>query len=187
VRRAVLIFTLFWVVVDGGTSWAQIKLYRAAIRGKVLDARGRSTVGSRAPEIQVTRWVIGEGIKHLSDLRNKMVVLPFSSAYNRAAQASNAALKKLHAALQARGRDDVVILALYDASAGADEVAAYAAAEGLRFPIGLVEATRNLGADSASFRAYGVRQLPTLFVIDREGIVRAVNPKPEDLTRLTGG
>jgi hypothetical protein len=69
----------------------------------------------------------------------------------------------------------------------ADEVAAYAAAEGLRFPIGLVEATRNLGADSASFRAYGVRQLPTLFVIDREGIVRAVNPKPEDLTRLTGG
>jgi hypothetical protein len=119
VRRAVLFFTLVWVVAEGGTSWAQIKLYRAAIRGKALDARGRPAVGARAPEIQVTRWVNDAGVKHLSDLRNKMVVLQFSSAHNRAAQASNAALKKLHDALQARGRDDVVILALYDASAGA--------------------------------------------------------------------
>jgi hypothetical protein len=64
-------------------------------------------------------------------------------------------------------------------------VASYAQAEGLPIPIGLVEQTRNLGADSETFRAYGVRRLPTVFVIDQEGIVRAVDPAPGELARLT--
>ena len=52
------------------------------------------------------------------------------------------------------------------------------------FPIGLVEPTREDGLDSAAFRAYGVRQLPALFLIEGEGIIRAVNPDREALLRL---
>jgi uncharacterized GH25 family protein len=141
-------------------------------------------VGASAPELRIGRWVNGEGVPSMSTLRGKSVVLQFSTAYNRAAHASNEALKALHARLREAGRSDVVILAVYDASATAEEVASYAREEGLPFPIGLVEGSRNLGADSAAFQAYGVRQLPTVFVIDREGAVRAINPTAEELTRV---
>jgi RNA polymerase sigma factor (sigma-70 family) len=136
-------------------------------------------VGTHAPDVQVARWLNGASIKSLRDLRGKVVVLQFSSAFNNAAKASNEMLKALH------GKAGVVVLAIYDASASADEVAAYAKAEKLPFPIGIVEETKNLGADSAAFKAYGVRQLPTVFVIDQEGILQAVNPTKEELTRLT--
>jgi protocatechuate 3,4-dioxygenase beta subunit/peroxiredoxin len=141
-------------------------------------------VGTRAPEISVARWVNGDGPSSLSALRGKRVVLQFSGAYNRAARASNEALRTLHARLQEAGRTDVAILAIYDASASAAEVAAYAREEGLPFPIGLVEPGRSLGLDSAAFRAYGVRRLPAVFVIDRDGIVRAVDPMPGEVARL---
>jgi peroxiredoxin len=140
-------------------------------------------VGVTAPEIRVARWLNGDGVTSWTALRGKTVVLQFSSAYNRAARASNEALKALHARLREAGRNDVVILAVYDASAPADEVAAYARSEGLPFPIGLVEPSRNLGVDSAAFRAYGVRRLPALFVIDRDGILRAIDPDGEELAR----
>jgi uncharacterized GH25 family protein/peroxiredoxin len=140
--------------------------------------------GERAPEIPVARWVNGTGPASLAALRGKTVVLQFSAAYNRAAGQSNHVLSALHTNLRAAGRSDVVILALYDSSASPEEVAAYAQAEGLQFPIGLVEQTRNQGMDSRAFKAYGVRRLPTVFVIDGEGIVRAVDPDRETLLRL---
>lgn len=144
----------------------------------------RIGVGTRAPEISVAQWVNGDGPSSLSALRGKNVVLQFSGAYNRAARASNEALRALHARLQEAGRADVVILAVYDASASAEEVATYAREVGLPFPIGLVEPGRSLGLDSAAFRAYGVRRLPAVFVIDRDGIVRAVDPTPGEVARL---
>jgi hypothetical protein len=90
-------------------------------------------------------------------------------------------------------------VALYDAFVSIEEAAAYAREEGLSFPIGIVHAGvgggqsarfpapgRTPGAEGASFLAYGVRQLPTVLVIDPEGVVRAVNPSAEELSRLPG-
>jgi carboxypeptidase family protein len=140
--------------------------------------------GTRAPEIQVTEWVNGTAVPSLAALRGKTVLLQFSSAYNSAAKGSNAALKALQARLQEENRSDVVILALYDSSASTLEVEAYARAEGLSFPIGIVQPARNAGPGDGAFPAYGVRRLPTLIVIDAEGIVRAVDPDRESLMRL---
>lgn len=153
-------------------------------REEALPAPTALKAGACAPEIQATRWINGTGVPGLSALRGKTVLLQFSSAYNRAAVASNAALKALSARLKAAGRGDVVILALYDSAAPAGEVEAYARSEGLLFPIGLVEETRNQGLDSAAFKAYGVRHLPTVFLIDREGMIRAVDPTREELMAL---
>ena len=154
----------------------------------VLDPMGQPTasrtplpVGARAPEIPMARWVNGTGVSSLAALRGKTVVLQLSSAYNRAAKTSNAALTALDAKLKAAGRHDVAILALYDSSTSAAEVEAYAQSEGLPFPIGLVEHTPNAGLDSAPFQAYGVRGLPTVFLIDPDGVVRAVDPTREEL------
>jgi protocatechuate 3,4-dioxygenase beta subunit len=141
-------------------------------------------VGAPAPEISVAQWVNGEGVRSLEELRGKTVVLQFSSAYNAAAKETNAALKALDAGLKARGRADVVILAIYDASIPAEEVARYVREEGLPFPIGIVAPTRSHGVDRTTFQAYGVRQLPTLFVIDGKGTVQSINPTGEALMRL---
>jgi hypothetical protein len=144
-------------------------------------------VGTRAPEISVARWVNGEGPPSLSTLRGKNVVLQFSGAYNRAARASNEALKSLQARLREAGRTDVAILAIFDASASAAEVAAYAREEGLPFVIGLASENGKAGEETASFQAFGVRRLPTLFLIDAAGVVQAVDPPREVLMRLAGG
>ena len=136
--------------------------------------------GTPAPEIEVTRWINGAGARSLSELRGRRVVLQFSAAYNRAARESNHVLSALQTTLRAAGRDDVVIFALYDGSIPAGEAEAYARSEGLSFPIGLVAG----GVESPAFRAYGVRRLPTLFAIDAQGIVRAVDPGPEALLKL---
>jgi hypothetical protein len=141
---------------------------------------GRPVAGQPAPEIQAARWVNGEGVPNLKALRGKTVVLLFSSAHNPAANATNAALKALHAALAAARREDVVILAFYDGSFPAEEVADYARREALPFPIGLGEPR----TDGPTFEAYGVDLLPALFVIDGQGIVRAVDPSPEEIARL---
>jgi len=141
-------------------------------------------VGTRAPDIRVARWVNGAGPGSLAELRGKTVILQFSAAYNRAAEPSNLVLKSLHAALKEKGKSDTLLLALYDPSMPAEEVDAYAKAEGLPFPVGLVEAARERGPGSAGFEAYGVRQLPSVLVIDRVGIVRAVNPTREELLKL---
>ena len=109
----------------------------------------------------MAQWVNGTVFFSLAALRGKTVVLQFSSAYNSAARASNAALRSLQAKLKESRKTDVAILALYDGSASAQEIETYAGSEGLSFPIGRVEETRNHGLDSAAFLAYGVRQLPT--------------------------
>jgi hypothetical protein len=131
--------------------------------------------------LQVTQWVGGAGVPSLAALRGKTVLLQFSSAYNSAAKASNAALAALSARLKAASRDDIVILALYDSSSSAAEVESYARAEGLPFPIGLIEPGHGGEMDSPTVQAYGVRHLPTLFLIDRDGIIRAVDPAPQEL------
>jgi len=136
--------------------------------------------GTPAPEIEVTRWINGAGVRSLSELRGRHVALQFSAAYNRAAMESNHVLSALQTSLRAAGRDDVVILALYDGTIPAGEAEAYARSEGLSFPIGLVAG----GVECPTFRAYGVRRLPTLFGIDRDGTIRAADPAPEELTRL---
>jgi peroxiredoxin len=140
-------------------------------------------VGAPAPDFPVVQWVNGTGINHVSELRGKTVVLQFSYAFSGPARPSNSELKTLHAELKAAGRNDVVILAVYEAAAP-DNVAGYARAEGLPFPIGIAEEPRALGRQSAAFEAYGIRELPTVFVIDAEGILRSVNPTREELRGL---
>jgi protocatechuate 3,4-dioxygenase beta subunit len=147
-------------------------------------APGALKVGALAPGLQVARWINGAGIRGLDEARGKVVVLFFSAAFSPAAKEWNATLKALYARLKAEGRQDVLLLGLYDASVGAEDAAAYVTAEALPFPVGLAEPTRNLGADSVVFRAYGIRRLPTVVVIGTGGLLRAVDAAPGELAAL---
>jgi peroxiredoxin len=136
--------------------------------------------GDPAPEIAAAQWLNGGGARSLKSLRGQVVVLQFATPYNPAVEAASDRLNALRRKYGARG---VSILALYDASLPPGETAAYVRARRLPYPVGLVPQTPLLGWNSAPFKRYGVYAVPSLFVIDRSGKVRAVNPSPAELER----
>jgi peroxiredoxin len=136
--------------------------------------------GDRAPDLEVAQWLNGEGPESLKALRGKVVVLQFATAYNPAVEAQNEVLKALHVKYASQG---LVILAIYDASLSPQDTAAYVRAQGLPYPIGLVQGSRRLGWDRPAFKNYGVRSVPSLFVIGPQGRFRWVNPPLDELER----
>jgi len=139
--------------------------------------------GAAAPEITVAQWLNGQDGKALKALRGQVVLLLFGTPHNPAVEAASEQL----AALQRKyGRRGVAILAIYDASLPAAETAAYVKARGLPYPVAVVPASPQLGWNSAPFKRYGVHSVPSLFLIDRQGMLRAVDPSREELEAALG-
>jgi len=134
--------------------------------------------GDAAPEITVAQWLTGPHGPRLQALRGRIVVLQFACAHNPAVEAETARLDALRRRF---GRRGVTFLSIYDASLPAAETAAYVKARGITHAAGMVAATPQLGWNSPAFRSYGVNAVPSLFVIDRTGRIRAVDPSPTEL------
>jgi protocatechuate 3,4-dioxygenase beta subunit len=134
--------------------------------------------GAAAPEITVAQWLNGQDGKALKALRGQVVLLLFGTPHNPAVEAASEQL----AALQRKyGRRGMAIMAIYDASLPAAETAAYVKARGLPYPVAIVPASPQLGWNSDPFKRYGVHSVPSLFLIDRQGTLRAVNPSLGEL------
>jgi protocatechuate 3,4-dioxygenase beta subunit len=119
----------------------------------------------------------------LQELRGQVVLLMFGAAYNPAVEAASEQLAALHRKYAGRG---VAIMAIYDASLPAAETAAYVKARRLPYPVAIVPASPQLGWNSTPFKRYGVYSVPSLFLIDRQGTLRAVNPPREELEAALG-
>jgi hypothetical protein len=137
--------------------------------------------GDAAPEITVARWLTGPRAPRLQGLRGQVVVLQFACAHNPAVEAETARLDALR---RRYGRLGVTFLSIYDASLPTAETAAYVKAQGITHPVGMVAASPQLGWNSPAFRSYGVSAVPSLFVIDRAGRVRAVDPSLLELEQM---
>jgi protocatechuate 3,4-dioxygenase beta subunit len=145
--------------------------------------RDRLKSGAPAPEITGVQWLNGKSIPRLQELRGQVVLLLFATPHNPAVEAASAQLAALHRKYAGRG---VEIIAIYDASLPAAETAAYVKARGLPYPVAIVPASPQLGWNSAPFKRYGVHSVPSLFLIDRQGTLRAVNPSREELDTVLG-
>jgi cytochrome c biogenesis protein CcmG, thiol:disulfide interchange protein DsbE len=119
--------------------------------------------GLRAPDFRLSGLEGGETA--LSDLRGSVTVLNFWASWCGPCRAEMPALDRLYRAEQGNG---LAILAV-NSTVQDDRtaVAAFVDEYGLSFPI-LLDLTGSAGRD------YGVRALPSTFVIDRKGIVRRV-------------
>lgn len=120
-------------------------------------------VDADAPELEHVQVVQGQLAPSLSALRGQVVVLEFWATWCVACRALLPTLNDWHARLQASGGTVVSVTTDPVAQAARDAIEL-----GLRYPV-------LSDPEGVTAQAYQAFALPTLFVIDRAGIVRDVS------------
>lgn len=106
----------------------------------------------------------------LSDLRGKVVWVDFWASWCPPCRAETPVLRDLYARDRDRGLE---LVAVSVQESTADDIRTYASTYGLTYPI-IADLT------GAIFRAWRVYGLPTQFLLDRDGVIRAVVQGPVD-------
>jgi thiol-disulfide isomerase/thioredoxin len=156
---------------------------RSATSG-YLQVRDRATqialIGQAAPDIAIKTWLKG-GPVTLEDLRGRVVLLEFWATWCKPCHEMFPKLKQLHEQESARGLEITAITRHYMAYRGTEESMAeelqlmrtMVTDHGVSFPVGVAE-------DERLQAVYGANGLPTVVLIDRQGVVRYAGPGAED-------
>ena len=131
-------------------------------------ANGLLVPGTLAPDFTVAKY--GGGNLKLSDYRGKVVILDFWAPWCKPCQVAMPHLEKIHQMTQTGG--DVVTLGVcvWDTKASYDRWTRLNQSK-YTFTLGF-DPHREV-QDSLATRRYGVKAIPTTFVIDRDGIIAA--------------
>jgi peroxiredoxin len=148
-----------WGLRGGADLAVDVTLGRFPAGGEILRL---DKVGARAPGFGRLTPVSGQVPASLDDLRGKVVVLDFWMTACAACRFTGPRLSALQAKLGAQG---LVVVGITDDPV--DDAARVAASYGMRFAVGTDESF-------ATQRAFGVTAYPTVFVVDKRGIVRDV-------------
>ncbi len=141
-------------------------------------AAGGLAVGQAAPEILVAgpsgspgpaTGLDGRPVS-LAGLRGKVVWVDFWASWCPPCRAETPVLRDLYA----RHRDDgLELVGVSVQESSAEDVRRYAETYGIEYPI-----VADLSGDA--FRTWGVYGLPTQFLVDRSGVIRAIVQGPVD-------
>lgn len=152
---------------------------RAATAG-FLQIRDRSIqlslLGNEAPEISVKEWLVGERTS-LAELRGRVVLLEFWATWCKPCQEMFPKLNELHQIEGPRGLEVIALTRHYMAYGGTDE----SKTEERGLMLGMVnqhEVSFRVGiaADERLQAVFGANGLPTIVLVDRNGIVRYAGP-----------
>jgi len=139
-----------------------------------------SLIGGAAPEISIEKWINSEPLS-LARLRGSVVLLEFWATWCQPCEEMIPTLKRLNDEYSARGLVIVALTRHYLASQGADEeqgkelelIQIYIDKHGIKFPVGIAE-------DEHIQDLYGANGLPSLVLVDRQGLVRYSYGNGED-------
>jgi thiol-disulfide isomerase/thioredoxin len=137
-------------------------------------------LGHPAPEISVTQWVNRDPVT-LHDLRGSVVLLEFWATWCKPCDEMFPKLKELYEGNRPRGLEIVALTRHYYAQSDSFE----SKQEELQLIRSVVERHKpnfyvGVAEDEKLQRLYGATGLPTLFLIDRQGIVRSAGPGQEE-------
>jgi peroxiredoxin len=113
--------------------------------------------------------VAGQTVR-LGDARGQVVLLNFWATWCPACRAEMPSIQRLHARFKDKG---LAVLAVSVDRGGAEAVAAFATDHAITFPIAL-------DPGMAVADRYGVRALPSTFLLDRDGRIRALAVGPRE-------
>ncbi|MCU0506449.1 MAG: TlpA family protein disulfide reductase [Chloroflexi bacterium] len=150
----------------------------AATQYAIGPAGGGLAPGRRPPELAVEGPGGGRGPATtldgdpigLADLRGRVVWVDFWASWCPPCRAETPALRDLYERHRADGLE-MIGVSVQESSA--EDIRRYVAAYGIRYPI-VADLT------GAIFRDWQVYGLPTQFLLDREGVIRAVVQGPVD-------
>ncbi len=149
-----------------------------------LQVRDRATqlalIGETAPELTIKTWISG-GPVALEELRGRVVLLEFWATWCKPCQEMFPKLNALHEQESLRGLEITAITRHYMAYGGTEEsmaeelqlMSAMVTEHGVSFAVGVAH-------DERLQAIYGANGLPTVIVIDRQGVVRYAGPGGED-------
>jgi len=159
---AVAFVTFFLSLTLSGRALSSVDLYTSAGLSRIVGE-------SEAPEF-VLKTVDGQDLDRRA-LKGKVVLVNFWATWCGPCKDEMPTLERLQQSLNG---ENFMILAI-TADDQREAIKAFSKTQGLTFPI-LLDAEKDVGA------AFGVRGLPTSFLIDREGrlVGRAVGPLPWD-------
>ncbi|HZG54160.1 MAG TPA: redoxin family protein, partial [Pyrinomonadaceae bacterium] len=141
---------------------------------RVLDETPTADTSATAPEIEIAEWIDQKPVK-LADLRGRVVLLDFWATWCAPCRFTMPKLKTLHERFKGEGlvvigltqffgRDGKTVLT------PAEELAHLRSyKKDLKLPYAFA-----VGRDAGNDLRYGVRVIPTAFVIDRRGRVRYI-------------
>ena len=151
-------------------------LQKRTAMGGYLQVRDRATqltlIGEAAPEISVKQWITG-GPASLSDSRGRVALLEFWATWCKPCHEMFPKLNALHEQQSDRGLNIIALTRHYLAYRGPAEAMAdelelmrkMVTDHSIKFHVGVAE-------DERLQTIYGANGLPTVILIDREGIVR---------------
>ncbi|MCA1815828.1 MAG: TlpA family protein disulfide reductase [Acidobacteria bacterium] len=125
-----------------------------------------------APEIEVKDWLDAKPTT-LASLRGRVVLLDFWATWCEPCRETMPRLAKLQDRYGERGLSVVGLTEFYGATDGKSEAAELKEIADFKKSLRLPYAV-GVGANAATALRYGVRALPTTFVLDRRGVVRYV-------------
>jgi peroxiredoxin len=125
-------------------------------------------LGKQAPEFPAgLTWVNGGPVK-MADLRGKIVVVELFANWSKFSREELPKVNELNARAAAEG---IVVIGVHSAGTPVEEVRAWLKANGVTFPV-CVDGPAEKGPwDGQVFNAYHVIEMPTAYVVNREGRV----------------
>ena len=126
--------------------------------------------GQKAPALQPANWLDRDGPTDPPNLAGKVILVDF---WGITCGPCVGQLPDVQAAADhfASKGDQLVLIGLHESGATRDHVAAFARTRSITYPLAIDRAADEDGWFGATFKAYGVRGIPSAAVIDRQGNV----------------